>query len=249
MGISAVLSDFMMQRFDKGLFDLPNVYFYARYVDDLLILTNSSEHQANFLQAIGVMLPTGLHLNSSKSEITSLGESTPGEMWSLPGNSFEYLGYQFQIEPLKATKKGAFRTVQVEIADSKLIKIKRRIARAFLDFSRTGDGTLLTDRIKFLTSNFSIVDKNSGRKRLAGIYHGYPRLSAHSKSLEELDAYLRKAVLFGFPRPFGKAAPVLWSSLKRELLGRSFVRGHQDQHFVHFTPVKLGEIQECWIHE
>lgn len=250
MGISAVLSDFLMRRFDKEILNLPNVYFYARYVDDLLILTNASEQQAGFLQQIGGMLPPGLHLNTRKTAVTTLGESMPGEAWTLPVNSFEYLGYQFQIEPLKApAKKAALRNVRVEIASSKITKIKCRIARAFLDFSRTGDGSLLAERIKFLTSNFCIIDKNSGRKRLAGIYHGYPNLSANSTSLRELDTYLRNAILSGFPRPFGAAAPTLWGSLKRALLGRSFERGHGSRHFVHFTPVKTGEIQGCWIHE
>src|SRR5690606_8958359 len=104
--------------------------------------------------------------------------------------SFEYLGYRFDI--YNPTKKNEPRDVVLDIAKSKVDKMKSRITLAYLDFCKNRDFPLLEMRIKFLTSNFSISDINRGGYRLAGIYHNYHRIDpSKSVALDQLDEYLR----------------------------------------------------------
>lgn len=248
MGISAVLSELMMQDFDAAISRHPKVFFYARYVDDILVVTNGLEDVSTFRSEIQSALPPGLSLNPKKSATISLGVSDPKDIWPPGSARFSYLGYSFEVRPLQhPKKKGDFRDVQVEIAPEKVLKIKRRVLRSFLDFSRTGDANLLLDRVKFLTSNFHITDVDNGRKRLAGIYYGFPLLSGASGSLSELDATLRSAA-FGHVRASAGGPASLWPALRRSVLGRSFVRGHAERTFIHFSPQKISTIQECWIY-
>lgn len=256
MAISATLSDFMMSDFDYKIFANPAVYFYGRYVDDIIIITNLSEGENDFIDQVMQQLPQGLQLNNKKKSIHSVPEKTPTkkDLISEPIHnfSFDYLGYRFSIfapkKNDKATEPG-FRLIRVEIATNKLKKIKRRIVRSFIDFQKTNDASLLIDRIKYLTSNFSVVDQNTGKRKLAGIYHSYPALSIDSQSLAELDQFLRNAVLSKSGRVFSKTSLILASGLKRKLLAQSFRAGHTHQRFVYFSPAKINQIQECWINE
>ncbi len=41
--LSATLSEYSMKRFDRFVSTLPEVYYYARYVDDIVIVTGARE--------------------------------------------------------------------------------------------------------------------------------------------------------------------------------------------------------------
>ena len=256
MAISAVLSDLMMADFDSEIFSDEAVYFYGRYVDDIVIVTNLTEDEHDFLDRIRQKLPQGLQLNTKKTSVNSLPKRPirQKDPATEPLHKFDvdYLGYRFSIfEPLVSDKetKPEYRRLRVEIAPVKMRKIKLRIARTLLDFHRTKDGKLLTDRIKYLTSNFNIVDRDTGKRILAGIFFGYPLLSKNAKSLTSLDQFLRNAVLSKKGRIFTKSAASLTPSLKRTLLAQRFSAGHTQRRFIHFPATRISEIQECWEHE
>jgi hypothetical protein len=252
IGISAVLSHWLMSEFDEKIRNHPSVYYYGRYVDDITIVTNLKEEQVEFLNEICLRLPKGLVLNETKTSIHSLPEKTKPQKSPvtipLKKFNFSYLGYEFTVyEPLPNSSD--FRLVRTEIAPKKINKIKTRIIRTFLEFANTGDVSLLRDRIKFLTSNFDIIDKKTGKRKLSGIYYSYPLLSDNSISLTELDTFLRNAILSRTGRLFSLTAPKLLSNQKRELLNFSFTRGYKSKRFIHFSPIKIKQIQKCWIYE
>lgn len=254
LGISAVLSDLMMTSFDKKAASQSTVYFFARYVDDIVIITNASENAVEFIQLIDNILPDGLALNGAKQKVVEdlkRVESIKAKDAPAPVRfSIDYLGYQFGVyDPIKKKNEKDFRQVVVDMAKAKVKKTKSRIVRSFLDFKNSGDWSLLLDRMKFLTSNFSVYDVNKGNRKLAGIYHSYPQVSDDSPSLIELDYFLKNAVLSKNGRVFSKTSPLLSSWQKRKLLSQSFKRGHSEKIFVYFSPAKIGEIQECWINE
>lgn len=254
MAISAILSDFMMEEFDSSTRNHPNVYLYGRYVDDIIIITNHDEDEFDLIDEIKHQLPKGLHLNERKQAIKSLPDKHKAlgkQQKPSLRFSIDYLGYQFHIydKPKDSEDRQIFRLVQVEIAQNKIKKIKLRIIRTFIDFLKTRNASLLLDRIKYLTSNFSIIDKNTGKRKLAGIYHSYPLLSPKSQSLAELDKFLRNAILSKKGAIFFKSSSLIPSSLKRRLLAQNFTRGHANRHFIYFSPTKINQIQECWINE
>lgn len=133
MAISAVLADLMMADFDADISEDEPVYFYARYVDDIVILTNGFERPEVFLDALSNRLPTGLRLNPAKQQVTPLIEKTKAsDKTTSPKCEIEYLGYRFSIyDPIKNrdSKRSPYRSIRVDIAQKKVDRAKTRVVR------------------------------------------------------------------------------------------------------------------------
>lgn len=254
LALSAMLADVMMISFDRELKSLQGVYFYARYVDDIVIITNGSEKESTFLKKIKFLLPTGLLLHNNKRDVITVPKVvTPAKAGTAANDLFScsYLGYKITVsEPFKDNDlkpKSHHRAVRVGIADSKIKKIKFRIVRSLTAFLKDDDFDLLAHRIKYLTSNFSVRDINRDKNKRAGIYYSYPQITeAPDNGLDELDNFLRKAILNGHGRPFSKISAALSSKQKRTLLSHSFREGHTQRFFVYFHPQLIKNIQRCW---
>ncbi|WP_291809586.1 antiviral reverse transcriptase Drt3a [Limnobacter sp.] len=254
LSLSAVLSDLLMKHFDHLIRSGDDTFYYSRYVDDIIIVTSSRERKTEFLTWVKNSLPSGLILNPNKRNIVeALSKVEKINASSAPAIfSFDYLGYQFSVSnPTKSEagskKNGELdRIVSIDIASKKIKKIKTRIVRAFLDFGRTGNWQLLRDRVAYLTQNFSVYNPKAGGKKLAGIYHSYPLVNTESGALLELDCFLRNAVLTRNERAFSRSALLLRGKQKRHLLRYSFARGHTNQSFIHFSGLRISEIQRCW---
>lgn len=253
LSLSALLAEILMRSFDIALIQSRNVFYYARYVDDIIVITAGKEHQKVFLNWIQTVLPRGLKLNTLKQIVEDIPNQVKFCKEGVPTErlSFDYLGYSFTVrDPLHIPKSNNsnhyHRHVVIDIAGKKIAKIKTRIIRALMDYSRFPDWDLLRDRLKFLRQNFSVHNRNVGSKKLAGIYHSYPELSADANGLLELDQFLRHAVLSKSGRVCTKLAALLSQKQKRELLSQSFVTGHQNKTFVHFTGQRIKLIQHCW---
>jgi hypothetical protein len=254
LALSAVASELMMSSFDEVTKNSAGVFFYARYVDDIVIVTHALENKTTFLRAVIKNLPIGLALNEAKQRVKCADERvTPGAHNDLLF-SFSYLGYEFFVkEPLKdktIRPQRQFRDVKIDIFMNKIIRYKTRICRAFLDFAKTANYQLLLDRVRFLTSNFSVRDINTGRRKLAGIFYNYPHVTSVSDGrLVQLDKFLHDAIRGGYGRLFSLSSALLSKLQKRELLTWSFRRGHENITFRYFHPKHINAIQECWAHE
>lgn len=251
LALSATLSELMMLPFDNSIRATPGVFFYARYVDDIIIITSSSEAEVDFVNSISNTLPNGLNLNSRKTNIQIAAKSVRPYKETPPTDnvlSFEFLGYQFTVcEPPKSNERSPFRIVHLDIADSKVKKIKTRMTRALISYCNTLDFNTLETRFKFLTSNFSVLDSDRERKRLAGIFYNYHRVNPdNSRALKELDSYLKKTSLSGNGVVFHDFFCKTTVAQRRRLLRFSFERGFRDKTFMHFSLEALKRIQECW---
>lgn len=254
LALSAVASELMMAIFDEKMKNSMGVFFYARYVDDIVVVTHALENTTTFLRTVVRSLPGGLALNETKQKVRSASDCVTPNVLNSTIFSFSYLGYEFYVrEPLRnkaISPKRHFRDVSVDISKNKLSRYKTRICRAFLDFTRTANYPLLLDRIKFLTSNFSVRDINTGRRKLAGIFYNYPYVSyTAGGGLEQLDNFLRDAIRGGRGRLFSQSSAILTKPQRRELLRLSFKRGHENRTFRYFHPKRMSVIQECWAHE
>jgi len=253
LALSATITELLMKDFDKEIESENEVFFYSRYVDDIIIITSGLEDEKGFVDVIREKLPKGLSLNQKKQMIRSLSaDVSPRKALLSPSLfSFEYLGYKFSIfEPFNNPdlKKGQhFREVLLDIADSKVKKIKTRISKALLDYVKNKDFSLLILRFKFLTSNFSVLDVDRDRKRLAGIYYNYHRVDVDfSRALLDLDSYLRKAVLSSSGKLFEEFFCNTTLAQRRILLKFSFLRGYKRKVFMHFSRENMKLIQGCW---
>ncbi|MEB2626717.1 antiviral reverse transcriptase Drt3a, partial [Pseudomonas sp. YuFO8] len=69
LALSATLSEIMMLPFDKEVCSQPGVFFYSRYVDDIIIISSGNEDGAKFIKLISKLLPKGLQLNEQKTRV------------------------------------------------------------------------------------------------------------------------------------------------------------------------------------
>ncbi|MDR6418971.1 antiviral reverse transcriptase Drt3a [Paraburkholderia phenoliruptrix] len=254
LALSAVTSELMMSNFDETVKNSIGVFFYARYVDDIVVVTHALENKTTFLRTAINSLPAGLLLNETKQKVRSAEDRVTPNTLNNTLFSFTYLGYEFSVkEPLRdraIPPKRQFRDVVIDISANKLKRYKTRLCRAFLDFTKTANYQLLQDRIRFLTSNFSVQDFNTGRRKLAGIFFNYPHVSCVTGGgLEELDRFLHNAIRGRHGRLFSRSSIMLTNPQKRNLLRLSFRRGHEKRIFQYYHPKHINKIQECWIHE
>lgn len=253
LALSATLSEIMMLPFDTKIRLIPEVFFYSRYVDDIIIITSGNEVESKLIESISESLPTGLYLNDNKTKIQTASKNVlPFKGTPPPPDvlAFEFLGYQFTVcEPPKSDDQQPFRIVHLDIADSKVKKIKTRMTRALISYCNNRDFDLLETRLKFLTSNFSVLDADRERKRLAGIFYNYHRVDFDtSRSLKELDNYLKKLALSGNGTVFDDFFCKTTVAQRRRLLKFSFERGFREKTFMHFSRETLKLVQECWIY-
>lgn len=256
LAISSTLSELLMNDFDARVQRASDTFFFARYVDDIIVVTSARETASEFLSKMRSWLPPGLEFNSTKMTIADTGGrlqkvDSPVSQVLL---RFDYLGYGFTVRnPLKSETKNfkdgdLAREVEIDIATKKLKKIKTRLVRSFLDFSKTSDWPLLKDRVAYLTQNFSVYNPKAGGKKIAGIFYSYPLAREYSPGLKELDSFLRNAALAKNGRLFASTSGLLSGQQRRALLRYSFSRGHASKNFVHFSPQRIREIQRCWLH-
>jgi len=243
LALSATLSDFMMQDFDRNLRNKNNVFFYSRYVDDIIIVTSGSELEQKFIKSVEDLLPNGLKLSRKKRYVKFVPHVTDK---SKTKYDFEYLGYKFSVCDPGA--KDTFRSVILDIADSKIKKIKTRVTLAVAQYKSAADFQILEQRIKFLTGNFSIPDDDRVKKKLAGIFYNYHLMDSDQadNGLNKLDRFLRTAILSSSGTIFSKFQ--LYSSVaeRKILLGNSFEDGFNTRSFMHFSPASLNLVQGCW---
>ncbi|MGX9731423.1 antiviral reverse transcriptase Drt3a [Janthinobacterium aestuarii] len=243
LAISSTLSELMMISFDERIKNMKDVFFYARYVDDIIIITSGAELEQNFLKLVTSLLPDGLKLSKNKQKITTVPKVTKSSNFQF---SFEYLGYKFSIKDPGAVK--TCRQVDLGISEKKINKIKTKIILAIRDFCKTNNMTTLLDRLHFLCGNFSLNDRDRGRKRLAGIFYNYHLIKSSSSEcgLNELDKFLRHAVTSGRGTTFLKFKSLTTSPERRRLATFSFSRGFHARTFMNYTGSKLKTIQDCW---
>lgn len=251
--LSAPLSELVLREFDRNARTFDGVFFYGRYVDDIVVIGDTEINDKLFFKHISKALPDGLVLHDGRKrqvkEISSPVKSTKVKR-TKDKISFSYLGYEFSVfDPYKkdvAGNKSPYRALRVELSEDKLSKYTTRISRAMVEFNKYGDFGLLFDRVRFLTKNFSITDRKTGVRRSAGIYFGYRSLSPESVSLLKLDGFLRRAVLRGVRPVGGTHAHLLSQSQKRILLSASFSRGFRKKEMINFSSSRMAEIQGCW---
>lgn len=105
MNISATLSEIYMRKFDKWICRLDGVYYYARFVDDIIIFSNSLQSCIKLISNLDSNLSEltdGLKINYLKTELfdgksLKLIDIINGKPLRM-AKSLDYLGYSFKKE-------------------------------------------------------------------------------------------------------------------------------------------------------
>nr|PMH83767.1 hypothetical protein BCU58_13715 [Vibrio sp. 10N.286.48.B7] len=243
---SPPLAELILQSFDNTLIKSEDVFYYCRYVDDIIIITTGFENSKEFIKYVRGLLPEELSLNYNKQKVIHVDKRQSSASTVA---SFDYLGYSYSVRDTNIpgkTKSARFREVDLSLSNSRVKKIKTRLSRSLYCYSKDGDFELLKNRIIFLTSNRIMKDKKSGRLIATGIYYNNVNIKDNVLSLQILDDFLKKTVLgFSSNRGIGLANG-LTNQQKRLLLSYSFVSGYKNNNYKRFSPNKLGEIKNAW---
>lgn len=256
LGISAAVSELMMQEFDENMSLSRGVLYYARFVDDIIIVTEPSVTKGKLEEIItNSNFPSSLtfHSRGEKRFFSIVSRTSEKESGKQPV-SFDYLGYEFNISE-KEINKGRLigvkkRSVVIRISKNKIEKIKKRLIASFSSFcsarvTSIEDREILKNRVRFLTSNYTLSSSSTSPDRLSGIYFNYKLINDES-CLELLDNFYQD-LLFNKRSRLSNRIRGKLSYLDRLRLSRySFKKGFVDRKFSRFTYKDLSLIKRVW---
>lgn len=196
LSFSAYLSEVYMASIDEKIDQMTGVYFYKRYVDDIVIVANPQiKNIADYWKDLNDVFTDNklvLHNDSPKKYMSLLNEHSEEE-------HFEYLGYKFIYN------KGYLRVL---LSDRRFNKYLITINALFDVYSRCASSRKykktkdekdkrpdalrqLINRLKVITSNGLL----SGRKSFVatGVYYTNKYLTDLSQ-LQQLDCHLQKLI-------------------------------------------------------
>ncbi|WP_309858074.1 antiviral reverse transcriptase Drt3a [Leifsonia sp. 1010] len=226
IGLSAKLAEFFVSRLDTRFLSLPNIQYFARYVDDIVCVrgleNRDTSTDAELIAEISTGLAElGLGVNASKSAVFRLRNQV------LP--AFDLLGYRIAYGSTG---------VSVQLTPNRLQTIKDRVSNSFDVWQKRGPQNggrqrLLLDRIRFLTGNTRLL--NNKRNAMVGIYFSNPHLT-DLKQLSHLDDHL-KAIT---------AQQIMPSGLKSKIDALSFREGFETRRIHRFRPRQLEQLRGAW---
>lgn len=229
VGVSAALAEAYLSQLDEEFWGLPDILFYVRYVDDIVVIFGGSQHHPPMherkREVRERVARTGLSMNAGKTKYLAVSKAngTP--------DAFNYLGYEFTINNA---------TVTVDISRQREKRYRQRIKLAFEAYLRSsGTGSsqqTLLDRIKFLSGNTRL--SNNKRHALVGIYYSNSLLKSVTPKIQRLDAHLvRQCKLAKLP-----------PATQSRLVGLGFGSGFTNRTFHSFSPRKMQQLVKIWKH-
>jgi len=241
--MSAELSEFYMQDFDQRIGEQLKAHYFARYVDDIILILPELKSPNSLKAEIEEALPVGLKLNFSKSKIYPFGE-TKKKTTSVE-HSFDYLGFKFNVHEIRKERPCA-RQVELDIASSKVKKNKTRIVKSLLQYLADGNFDDLIDRVRILTCGYQFFDERQQKIRSGGIQHTYNLVEIDAPAIAELDEFLLKMILSKRGPICGWLALCLSNRQKKDILKHSFYTGFANRVHFRFSADRLAALVECW---
>jgi hypothetical protein len=232
VGLSSQLAEFYLADLDRSIRTQSGVVFYARYVDDIIIVTESPRFVETVWDRIQSALDDlGLELHPTKQQKV-IAEDKGG----YNGNAvLEYLGYEFRNNGKLETK----------LTDKRFKRQIAKIEQAFDAWAKnassalnpnTGADGLLVDRIRYLTSNTKL---HYSKSHVAiGIYFSNSALNPESPQLRSLDARLNWLIK--------KHSAQMSIKTRSKLESLSFVNGFKNRTFARFNQHRAERIVKCW---
>lgn len=228
IGASAYLAELYMRDIDNEIKALDEVIYYARYVDDIIVVFSPSANRIrdSLLDGIkDIFKKYFLAANLQKTEEIDLTQpQASGEI--------QYLGYRMIVSNGR---------IEVRLTDKKISKYKTRIDLAinsYVNFSKVNEKKarkLLVKRIRFLTGNTRL--QNNKKNVLVGVYHSNSLLT-NVEDLKIVDNHLEDQIV----------NQIKSVALRRRLQGYRFVEGFENRRYSPFSTRELSEIVNGWNH-
>tara|TARA_R110000737_G_scaffold282726_1_gene289371 strand:- start:2522 stop:3691 length:1170 start_codon:yes stop_codon:yes gene_type:complete len=224
ISLSSTLSEIYLRDFDKAIKNHNDVYYYARYVDDIVIVC--LEGLSDIEQILKSNLDNlDLELNDKYKVIQS----------SFKKENFDYLGVNFSFNP-----KG----ISLSLSKNKVNKLKTRIIKSILDYKNNRDDDLLVNRIKFITSNYALYTKTESNNLKAGIYYNNQHINDYSQ-LNELNEFLRKSFT-SQKGSLSKASQKIPKNIASICMKQCFFKGYIEKKMINFDSRHMSNVVRCW---
>ena len=248
IGISSYLSEIYMHDIDQHIKNREEVIFYARYVDDILIilagLPNNQRISEYYKGLKNLFQNYGLELKKNdpkenKCKLIDFYNSTAKQQ-------FTYLGYNITI-----TKTSNVSNVEFGMTDKKVAKIKHKIDAAFTHFEQTSAIDIkrakrdLLDSLDLISGNYRLTKSKERVK--AGLFFGNDLLT-DLKSLEDLTTYLSGKVIIPYVNVLkgSNDRQKYIASIQRKISEIDFKQCWRDHIMFKFSPQRLAEISD-WL--
>ena len=186
-GVSAYLSELYMREIDNEIKSLPDIIYYARYVDDIIVVfspkTKSQvrDYKAEIKKIINdekLEINDNLGGRKDKTQIINLLENPLQRQEKL-----EFLGYKFFIKQNQ--------DIVIELSDDKIKRYLNRIKLSIETYNNDSKYNesrarkMLFDRLKFLTGNYHL---NHNKKNIkAGIFYSNNMLELNTLRYNSLN--------------------------------------------------------------
>jgi len=230
IGLSSYLAELYMRDFDEEIRGLEDVVFYARYVDDIVVVfapTPMSSPKGYLPKIEAALKKKGLSKNQSKTDESKFDSG--GNSLCRTGLQFDYLGYEFIFNPKP----------KIRLSAPKQAKYMARLVASFtryhLQKSKNPRNAyrLLLKRVRFLTGNTQLT--HNKQNAFVGIYFSNPHLTERCQ-LRGLDGKLK-----------GLTSKLTSQSLKDQLGKLSFVEGYEQKIFRRFhRKNEFRKIVKAW---
>ncbi|WP_454802854.1 antiviral reverse transcriptase Drt3a [Mucilaginibacter phyllosphaerae] len=252
LGISAYLAEVYMRDFDNSIKSLPNVTYYARYVDDIILIVTpgsrgDSKSQDDYIASIKDTLnqKSELQLNLEKTEAVDLRPYL-FKITSSTTLRMTFLGYKFVFKYRVDRSEGSdpsviLLPVFIGMSDVRKRRYANKILKAFeifeIDKSRylKKANRLLIKRIQYLTGNTKLIGNKSNV--FVGIYFSNLQLTSPQTDLDFLDKILTLKI---------DSLADNAQYLKARLSKFKFQIGYQKKFFQTYKLSVLDEILKIW---
>ncbi len=248
LGISSILSEIYMEDIDLGIKKIDGTYYYARYVDDIIIITHSKCISLDTYKKI--IDKGGLSSNNKSTSFTTLSINDGHD--DKHSDLLEFLGYEYKI--LNTKNSMGRRNVHIYLSRKKINKIKSRIIQAIQDFKISGDITTLEQRFQFLSSNYPIDTSTSRRHYFSddeidelrgGIFYNNKYINTPERLLE-LNDFLTRLMFSRKSNSIGRTIQSIPIQKRRRLASMDFKNGFMKKHYHNFDKSELNLICSCW---
>lgn len=248
IGISSYLSEIYMHDIDQHIRNREEVIFYARYVDDILIILAGLPDNQNINQYYKALKELfakyGLEIKKNnqkedKCKLIDFYNSTAIQQ-------FTYLGYKITISKPQNVINAEF-----GMSDKKVDKIKRKIDATFTHFEKVSKRNLkrakrdLLDSLNLISGNYRLTKSKERVK--AGLFFGNDLLTDLT-DLDSLTTYLLDKNVI----PYENVLKGLddrrkyVESIKKKISAIDFKQRWHDRIMFKFTPQRLAEISD-WL--
>lgn len=196
IGVSAYLAELYMRSIDKNIREIPDLIFYARYVDDIIAIFRPKEEKdkSYYINQIDkIVKQKKLRLNRRVKSKTNEAKTIQIDGFSINNEEldFTFLGYRFHLK-----NKVLFR---VALSRNKFNKYEKRINLSLNHYIKCKlDNRNINEARRLLIHRFNYITKNvrllQPKKGLIGIYYSNNLLDSKSPCLEDLNTLMRKLI-------------------------------------------------------